>query len=132
MVTLRGAAYPHSRLAAVRFLRGDLLGAIEEMERGVEALLAGKAPRENIACGETRLGEFFFLAGQVDDGEPPTGRPCRDPSNSLLMYHPMGGFMGEGTAPGNPSPIPTFPPDFHVNSQQIPVNWSQRACSRTR
>jgi tetratricopeptide (TPR) repeat protein len=67
MAGLQGAAYPYSRLAALRFLRGDLLGAIEEMERGVEALLVGKAPRENVAWGETRLGEFFFQAGQLDD-----------------------------------------------------------------
>lgn len=67
MAGLQGAAYPYSRLAALRFLRGDLLGAMEEMERGVEALLVGKAPRENVAWAETRLGEFFFHGGQLND-----------------------------------------------------------------
>ena len=69
MASLQGAAYPYSRLASLRFLRGDPLGAIEEMERGVEALLTSKAPRENVAWAETRLGELFYHAGDVAGAE---------------------------------------------------------------
>jgi tetratricopeptide (TPR) repeat protein len=69
MASLQGAAHPYSRLATLRFLRGDPLGATEEMERGVEALLTSKAPRENVAWAETRLGELFFHTGDVANAE---------------------------------------------------------------
>lgn len=83
MATLQEAAYPHSRLAALQFLRGDLLGAIEEMEREVEALLASKSPRENVAWAESRLGELFFHAGQLADAEA----AYRNALRSYSEYH---------------------------------------------
>lgn len=79
MASLQGAAYPHSRLASLRFLRGDPPGALEEMERGVDVLMTSKAPRENVAWAETRLGDLSFQAGDVASAESAY-------RNALLSY----------------------------------------------
>jgi tetratricopeptide (TPR) repeat protein len=67
--TLSGAAYPSTRLAALQFLRGNVQEAIDEAERGVEALVNDKGPRENVAWAEFRLGELFFSSGDLTKAE---------------------------------------------------------------
>jgi tetratricopeptide (TPR) repeat protein len=74
---LTGAAYPSIRLAAVHFLRGNLPEAIDETERGVEALLNDKGPRENVAWAEFRLGELFFGSGDLAKAEMAYGNALR-------------------------------------------------------
>ena len=69
LATLTGAAYPSTRLATVQFLQGKTQEAIDEAERGVEALLNDKGPRENVAWAEFRLGELFFQAGELTKAE---------------------------------------------------------------
>jgi tetratricopeptide (TPR) repeat protein len=69
LTTLTGAAYPSTRLAALHWLRGNLQDAVDETERGVEALLSDKAPRENVAWVEFRLGELFFNSGDLAKAE---------------------------------------------------------------
>jgi tetratricopeptide (TPR) repeat protein len=63
---LTGPAYPHSRLAHLHFLKGNSAAAIQEMERGVEALAAAHAPSENVAWTQARLGELFFQVGNLE------------------------------------------------------------------
>src|SRR5206468_3852063 len=67
--TLTGPAYPHSRLAHLHFLRGDSVAAIQELERGVEALAAAQGPGENVAWTQARLGELLFQVGNLDRAE---------------------------------------------------------------
>lgn len=69
LASLTGAAYPSTRLAAVHFLRGNVQDAIDETERGIEALLNDKGPRENVAWAEFRLGELFFNSGDPAKAE---------------------------------------------------------------
>jgi len=69
LTTLTGAAYPSTRLAALHVLRGNTQGAVDETERGIETLLADKAPRENVAWAEFRLGELLFNSGDLAKAE---------------------------------------------------------------
>ena len=69
LATLTGAAYPSTRLAALHVLRGNTQDAVDETERGIEALLADKAPRENVAWAEFRLGELLFNSGDLAKAE---------------------------------------------------------------
>ena len=71
------AAVLSTRLAALRFLRGQVQDAIDETERGVEALLNDKAPRENVAWAEFRLGELYFHAGDLAKAETAYGNAVR-------------------------------------------------------
>src|SRR5262249_20859251 len=43
--------------------------AVDETERGVEALVTDRAPRENVAWAEFRLGELFFQTGDLAKAE---------------------------------------------------------------
>jgi tetratricopeptide (TPR) repeat protein len=61
----RGAQYPHSRLAFLRFLKGDPAGAITEMARAAEAAAADNQPRENIAWAHARRAYFLFQTGDL-------------------------------------------------------------------
>lgn len=65
MKILSGPFYPHARLAALKFLRGDPAGAIAEMRRAVEAGLEGRQPRENVAWAQSRLGATLFQTGDL-------------------------------------------------------------------
>jgi len=69
LTNLTGSAYPSTRLAALSFLRGKVQAAIDETERGVEAMLYDKVPRESVAWGEFRLGELHFHAGDLSQAE---------------------------------------------------------------
>ena len=69
LINLTGAAYPATRLAALHVLRGNVQEAIDETERGVEALLNDRAPRENVAWAEFRLGELYFNSGDLAKAE---------------------------------------------------------------
>jgi tetratricopeptide (TPR) repeat protein len=62
---LRGPFYPHSRLAALRFLKGDPAGAIDDMGRAVEAAIAGNQLKENVAWARFRLGSLLFATGDL-------------------------------------------------------------------
>jgi tetratricopeptide (TPR) repeat protein len=64
-----GLAYPHSRVAYLRFLRGDSHGAIAEMQRGVQAMLGADVPRENAAWTHFSLADLWFQVGALDRSE---------------------------------------------------------------
>jgi tetratricopeptide (TPR) repeat protein len=77
MASTPGAAALSTRLAALRFLRGQVQDAIDETERGVEALLHDTAPRENVAWAEFRLGELHFGVGDLPKAEVAYGNAVR-------------------------------------------------------
>ena len=66
MKGLHGPSYPHSRLSMLRFLRGDLAGAIGEMRRAVEAAILGNQPKENVAWAQVKLGAMLFHTGNLE------------------------------------------------------------------
>jgi tetratricopeptide (TPR) repeat protein len=80
---LSGAEYPHSRVAYLRFLRGDPRGAIAEMQRGLEAVLAASAPRENVAWTHVALADLWFHVGDLSRAEA----ACREALASYPGYH---------------------------------------------
>lgn len=83
LLGLTGPAHPHSRLAYLRFLRGDLPGAIAAMERAVEAVVGAEVPRENVAWTQFSLAELWFHVGRLDRSEA----ACRDALASYPGYH---------------------------------------------
>jgi tetratricopeptide (TPR) repeat protein len=83
LLHLTGPAHPHSRLAYLRFLRGDPGGAIAAMERAVETVRGAEVPRENVAWTEFSLADLWFQVGQLDRAEA----ACRDALASYPGYH---------------------------------------------
>ncbi len=65
MRALTGAAYPHGRLAMLKFLKGDPAGAIAELRRAVAAGIQDRQPRENVAWAQARLGTLLFQTGDL-------------------------------------------------------------------
>jgi tetratricopeptide (TPR) repeat protein len=80
---LAGAAYPSTRLGALHALRGNMQEAMDETERGIEALLKDNAPRENVAWAEFRLGELAFSRGDLVQSEA----AYRNAMQSYAGYH---------------------------------------------
>ncbi|MGH7332155.1 MAG: tetratricopeptide repeat protein, partial [Candidatus Rokuibacteriota bacterium] len=66
---LQGPFYPHSRLAMLAFLRGDLAGATSGMRRAVEAGILGNQPKENVAWAYFKLGSMLFQTGNLSAAE---------------------------------------------------------------
>ena len=77
MANTAGAAILSTRLAALQFLRGHVQDGIDQAEQGVEALLNDKAPRENVAWAEFRLGELAFASGDLTKAETAYGNALR-------------------------------------------------------
>jgi tetratricopeptide (TPR) repeat protein len=65
MRSLQGAFYPHSRLATLRFLKGDPAEAIVEMRLAAEAGIWGNQPKENVAWARAMLGGILFQTGDL-------------------------------------------------------------------
>jgi tetratricopeptide (TPR) repeat protein len=83
MLALRGPLYPHARLSYLRFLRGEMQGAIEEMQQGVEALRDAHVARENLAWTQVQLGDLLFQTGEPGKAETAYG----DALTSYPGYH---------------------------------------------
>jgi len=83
LLGLTGPAHPHSRLAYLRFLRGDPPAAIAEMQRAVGAVVAASVPRENVAWTQFSLADLWFQVGDLDRSEA----ACRDALASYPGYH---------------------------------------------
>jgi tetratricopeptide (TPR) repeat protein len=80
---LPGVAYPSTRLGALYALRGNVQEAMDETERGIEALLKDKSPPENVAWAEFRLGELAFSRGDLVQAET----AYRNALQSYAGYH---------------------------------------------
>jgi len=65
-----GLAYErNSRMAYLRFLRGDAPGAIKLMRAAIAVALTLRLPVENVAWSEYQLGEICFKSGDVSGAE---------------------------------------------------------------
>jgi tetratricopeptide (TPR) repeat protein len=69
MMELDRSLYSYSRLAGLKSLRGDYLGAIGDLERAVAAGKIANQPAESIAWAEWQLGMEHFAAGALEKAE---------------------------------------------------------------
>jgi tetratricopeptide (TPR) repeat protein len=66
MAELTGDLASYSRASGLKSLRGDVRGAIQDLERAVELGRASGQPRESIAWAEWQLGAEHFAIGEID------------------------------------------------------------------
>jgi tetratricopeptide (TPR) repeat protein len=65
-----GLAYErNSRIAYLRFLRGDIPGAIKLMREAITVSMTLRLPAENVAWSQYQLGEICFKSGDLSGAE---------------------------------------------------------------
>ena len=69
MMELEENLYSYSRLAGLKSMRGDSVGAIVDLERAIAAGKAAKQPAESIAWAEWQLGSDHFVLGKLQNAE---------------------------------------------------------------
>jgi tetratricopeptide (TPR) repeat protein len=65
MMELDGSLYSYSRLAGLKSARGDITGAIADLERAIAIGKVTKLPAESIAWTEWQLGVEYFAQGNL-------------------------------------------------------------------
>lgn len=69
MMELDESLYSYSRLAGLKSARGEVAGAIADLERAIELGKATKQPAESIAWTEWQLGAEYFAQGNLPAAE---------------------------------------------------------------
>lgn len=69
MMELDESLYSYSRLAGLKSARGDVAGAIADLERAIAIGKASKQPAESIAWTEWQLGAEYFSQGKLPEAE---------------------------------------------------------------
>lgn len=69
MMELDESLYSFSRLAGLKSARGDVAGAIADLERAIAIGKATKLPAESIAWTEWQLGAEYFAQGNLPEAE---------------------------------------------------------------
>ncbi len=69
MIDLDESLYSYSRLAGLKSARGDVTGALADLERAIEIGKATKQPAESIAWTEWQLGAEYFAQGDLPSAE---------------------------------------------------------------
>jgi tetratricopeptide (TPR) repeat protein len=69
LLTVTGARHPHSRLAALHFIRGEPQVAIQALQRAVRAAAEANVSRENVAWHRAQLAEAYFDVGDLAGAE---------------------------------------------------------------
>lgn len=69
MTELDESLYSYSRLAGLKSARGDVAGAIADLERAIANGKATKVPAESIAWSEWQLGAEYFAQGNLPSAE---------------------------------------------------------------
>jgi tetratricopeptide (TPR) repeat protein len=69
MMELDGSLYSYSRLAGLKSARGDVTGAISDLERAIAIGKVAKLPAESIAWTEWQLGAEYFARGNLPEAE---------------------------------------------------------------
>ncbi len=69
MMELEASLYSYSRLAGLKSMRGDNVGAIAELKRAIAAGRAAKQPAESVAWAEWQLGMEHFAIGDLTRAE---------------------------------------------------------------
>jgi tetratricopeptide (TPR) repeat protein len=65
LLTSMGARHPHSRLAALHFIRGEPEVAIQALQRAVRAATEANTSRENVAWHRAQLADAYFEVGDL-------------------------------------------------------------------
>lgn len=66
MLYIEPGFYSYSRIAQLKFLWGDSIGAIKAMEKSIDYGNKMNLPKENIAWAKVILGSFYFNNGELD------------------------------------------------------------------
>jgi tetratricopeptide (TPR) repeat protein len=69
MIELRGDLYAYSRLSGLKSFRGDVDGAIADLERAIDLGRAHERPPESIAWALWQLGNEHFAVGHLPQAE---------------------------------------------------------------
>jgi tetratricopeptide (TPR) repeat protein len=69
MIQRDRSLYSLGRLAGLKSVRGDPQGAIQELERAIEAGKASGRPAESVAWAEWQLGAEYFAVGNLKGAE---------------------------------------------------------------
>ena len=69
MIELEASLYSYGRLAGLKSMRGDNLGAMADLKRGIAAGRAAKQPAESVAWTEWQLGMEHFAIGDLQRAE---------------------------------------------------------------
>ncbi|HZF04604.1 MAG TPA: tetratricopeptide repeat protein [Patescibacteria group bacterium] len=69
LATREGPRGPDSRVAYLKFLRGDLRGAIASMRQAVAVTAASNPVGEPVAWTRAQLGDLLFHAGELDGAD---------------------------------------------------------------
>lgn len=69
MMELEENLYSYSRLAGLKSLRGDSMGAIVDLERAITSGKAARQPAESVAWAEWQLGSDHFVLGKLKNAE---------------------------------------------------------------
>lgn len=69
MMELEASLYSYSRLAGLKSMRGDNLGAMADLQRAIAAGRAAKQPAESVAWAEWQLGMEHFAVGDLPTAE---------------------------------------------------------------
>jgi tetratricopeptide (TPR) repeat protein len=69
MMQLQGDLYAYSRLSGLKSLRGDMDGAIADLEQAIRLGHAQNRPPESIAWAMWQLGNEYFALGKLPEAE---------------------------------------------------------------
>jgi len=69
MIGIRRDLYSYSRSAGAKSLRGDLRGAMEDLEKAISEGRNEKRPKESIAWVLWQLGNEYYALGQISQAE---------------------------------------------------------------
>lgn len=69
MIQIQESLYSYSRLSGLKSLMGDPKGAIEALERAIQAGKANDRPKESIAWAQWQLGSEHFALGNLKEAE---------------------------------------------------------------
>lgn len=69
MIELDESLYSYSRRAGLKSMRGDVAGAIADLERAIAIGKATKQPAESVAWTEWQLGAEYFAQGNLPAAE---------------------------------------------------------------
>ena len=69
MMQLDESLYSYGRRAGLKSMRGDIDGAIADLERAIATGKATRQPAESIAWTEWQLGEEYFAQGNLPAAE---------------------------------------------------------------
>lgn len=69
MIAIEADLHALSRLAGLKSMRGDVAGAVADLERAVAEGRAARRPAESVAWALAQLGSEHFAVGQLDRAE---------------------------------------------------------------